>query len=140
VVSFPEFFPAAPLLGVPVDNPDTFSVVALSPLPSGYVVKFTDNAWTGTTLKTNEGTLQFTTSVVVTEGSMWTYDGATMTNAFGTWTKIQVSSPLWSDLSHHCCRRAPSPLPQQATPSWFTLVTPRVPPSSLDSLQSLGFL
>jgi hypothetical protein len=71
-------------------------VVALSTLPSGYVVKFTDNAWTGTALNTNEGTLQFTTSAIVAAGSMWSYDGATMTNPFGTWTKLQVSLLFFS--------------------------------------------
>ncbi len=75
-------------------NPDAFSVVALSILPAGFAIKFTDNAWTGSALLTNEGTLQFLTSTVVPAGTVWSYDGAVMTNTYGTWSKIQVTSSL----------------------------------------------
>lgn len=74
-----------------LDNPDTFAVIALSTIPVGYAIKFTDNAWTGSALQTNEGTLQFTVSTVIPPGTTWYYDGTTMTNIYGTWSKVQVN-------------------------------------------------
>ncbi len=40
-------------------NPDQFAFVPLVDLVPGSIIKFTDNAWTGTALTTNEGTLVY---------------------------------------------------------------------------------
>lgn len=40
------------------DNPDEVSLVAINDLPAGATIFMTDNAWTGTHFKSNEGTVK----------------------------------------------------------------------------------
>ncbi|MCY2974900.1 MAG: hypothetical protein NTW52_09580 [Planctomycetota bacterium] len=48
------------LTGMNGTNPDQFSFVPLVDLAAGTEIKFTDNAWTGSALTTNEGFVTFT--------------------------------------------------------------------------------
>eukprot|EP00586_Coscinodiscus_wailesii_P007074 CAMPEP_0172491482 /NCGR_PEP_ID=MMETSP1066-20121228/22324_1 /TAXON_ID=671091 /ORGANISM="Coscinodiscus wailesii, Strain CCMP2513" /LENGTH=497 /DNA_ID=CAMNT_0013260555 /DNA_START=192 /DNA_END=1681 /DNA_ORIENTATION=+ len=47
------------LTGVRSSNPDAVAMVALKDLPGGMELYMTDNAWTGSNFKTNEGTVKF---------------------------------------------------------------------------------
>ena len=47
-------------LGVQTDDPDGFAFVTLAQIPGGTVISFTDNAWSGTALFSNETTLLWT--------------------------------------------------------------------------------
>ena len=42
-------------------NPDQFSFMAMHDLPGSFAITFTDNAWSGSALTTNEGNLVYTT-------------------------------------------------------------------------------
>ncbi|RDB05059.1 T9SS type A sorting domain-containing protein [Runella aurantiaca] len=42
------------------DDPDSFSWVALVPIPAGTTIFFTDNGWNGTAFRTSEGVLTWT--------------------------------------------------------------------------------
>jgi len=48
------------VVAVTSDNPDTVALVALEDLLEGASFYMTDNGWTGTEFRTNEGTLKFT--------------------------------------------------------------------------------
>lgn len=48
---------AVQAISVSADNPDTIAFVALEPLPPGMRLFVTDNAWTGSILQSNEGSL-----------------------------------------------------------------------------------
>jgi len=50
------------------DTPDTFRFVSLVDLDAGTVIKFTENGWTGTALRTNESTITFTAASAITKG------------------------------------------------------------------------
>jgi endonuclease I len=58
------------IIGYNMDDPDAVKFVPLVDLSAGTVIKFTDNAWTGTALKTNEGTYTYTASAVVPKGTV----------------------------------------------------------------------
>jgi hypothetical protein len=40
------------------DNPDAVAIVALNEIAAGATLFMTDNAWTGSAFRTNEGTLK----------------------------------------------------------------------------------
>ena len=57
------------------DSPDAFSFLLLKDLPANYVVTFTDNAWNGSSLSTNEGNITWTTPTGgISAGTIVTYD------------------------------------------------------------------
>ncbi len=51
------------IIGYNSDNPDTVVMVATSDIPEGVTIYMTDNAWTGSTFRSNEGTVKLTTPV-----------------------------------------------------------------------------
>lgn len=46
------------IIGMRSSDPDTVSLLALADLPGGSSIYMTDNAWTGSSLKSNEGILR----------------------------------------------------------------------------------
>ena len=48
------------VIGVNSDNPDVVSMVALTNIAEGTKIIMTDNAWTGTNFRSNEGTVEMT--------------------------------------------------------------------------------
>lgn len=66
------------------DGSDGFDVVPLVDLAAGTVISFTDNAWTGSALKTNEGTVTYTAPAGgITKGTVLSFTGTTA----GDWVK-----------------------------------------------------
>ncbi|CAE7513339.1 unnamed protein product [Symbiodinium microadriaticum] len=57
-------------------------------------LKFTDNGWTGSQLRTGEGVLGFTVERMIPAGLTWAYEGAPATTTYGTWEKISGSFSL----------------------------------------------
>ncbi len=64
------------MLTVNADGDKNFDFIAFVDLEAGTVIKFTDNAWTGTELKTNEGTITYTASQLVAKGTVISYSGS----------------------------------------------------------------
>jgi hypothetical protein len=64
------------LVTVNADNDDNFDFVPLEDLESNTVIYFADNAWDGSALKSNEGTLQYTSSSSVSAGTIVSYSGS----------------------------------------------------------------
>eukprot|EP00934_Nitzschia_sp_Nitz4_P008627 Nitzschia sp. Nitz4//scaffold6_size259037//207212//208733//NITZ4_001110-RA/size259037-snap-gene-0.411-mRNA-1//-1//CDS//3329557001//8617//frame0 len=63
------------VLGLTSDNPDSFTLVALEALPANLELLVTDNAWTGSSFATNEGSLKY-------GGFGWNLIGEFMANGF----------------------------------------------------------
>ncbi|WP_428657221.1 T9SS type A sorting domain-containing protein [Runella sp.] len=64
------------------DTPDSFSWVALVPIPAGATILFTDNGWNGTSFRTNEGVLTWTAPAGgVASGTVVTMSGGTTVTA-----------------------------------------------------------
>lgn len=57
------------ILGYNTDDPDQVVFVPLVDLSAGTVIYFTDNAWSGTALASNEGTYTYTAASTVTKGT-----------------------------------------------------------------------
>jgi hypothetical protein len=49
-------------LGIQTDNPDVFSFIALTTIPAGDTIHFTDNGWSGTDFFTTENTAKWVNS------------------------------------------------------------------------------
>ena len=73
-----------------IDNPDSFTVVALIQIPPDLDILFTDNGWTGTALYTTEGTYSFTTTAAIPPGYVWSWTVDMLSNQYGYWTKVSV--------------------------------------------------
>jgi len=70
------------------DDPDSFSWVALVPIPAGTTILFTDNGWNGTAFRTSEGVLTWTAPAGgVPAGTVVTVTGTTMAST-GTVTSM----------------------------------------------------
>jgi hypothetical protein len=68
------------------DDPDSFSWVALVPIPGGTTILFTDNGWNGSAFRTSEGVLTWTAPASgVPAGTVVTITGGT-TASIGTVT------------------------------------------------------
>jgi hypothetical protein len=67
------------IVGFSSDDPDAFSFVNWVNIPNGNTLNFTDNAWTGSALTTNEGTIswQNNTGAAITPGTVITYVAGT---------------------------------------------------------------
>jgi len=76
------------IVGFDTDAPDTFSFVLLVDVAAGEVISFTDNAWSGTALATNENTAVWTApSGGLTKGTVIKVEnGATLDASLGTVT------------------------------------------------------
>jgi hypothetical protein len=61
------------VIGVNSDNPDTVALVALTEIPHGVNLYMTDNAWTGSNFRTNEGTIQLRLSRPIESGQVFGY-------------------------------------------------------------------
>mmetsp|Transcript_4287 Transcript_4287/g.7291 ORF Transcript_4287/g.7291 Transcript_4287/m.7291 type:complete len:522 (-) Transcript_4287:304-1869(-) len=80
------------IIGINSDNPDSFGLVALERVIAGSVLYVTDKGYDGSTFRSSEGVLAFTVSSDIPAGSTWHFeDGASMTNAYGTWTSSEGS-------------------------------------------------
>ena len=79
------------LIELQTDNPDNFAFVALVDLNAGTEVKFTDNAWSGSSLATNEGTITWTASVTVSRGTVVTYDGTAFSTGTASGTSLSLA-------------------------------------------------
>jgi hypothetical protein len=60
---------------------------------------FTDNGWTGTELRSGEGIVSYTVKVQIPPGHTWAWSANATTDAFGYWTKVEVSNQPCLDLS-----------------------------------------
>ena len=60
------------IIGVNSDDPDTFSFVALRPIGSGTVIRFTDQSWNGSafTASGTDSTITFTASADIAAGTV----------------------------------------------------------------------
>lgn len=63
------------IVNVNADDNDNFDFVPLVDLSVGTVISFTDCAWTGTALNTNEGTKTYTAAAAVAKGTVISFDG-----------------------------------------------------------------
>jgi len=77
------------MVTVNADGDKNFDFVPLMNLEASTVIKFTDAAWDGTALLTNEGTLTYTTSSIVTAGTIVSYSGS----AGGNWSSSGSFNP-----------------------------------------------
>lgn len=57
------------------DDPDLFALVALDDIPAGIDIVVTDNAWTGESFKTNEGSMVLNVENDITRGTLFGYGG-----------------------------------------------------------------
>ena len=64
------------MVTVNADGDDNFDFVPLVDLESNTVIYFADNAWDGSALKSNEGTLKYTSSSSVSAGAIVSYSGS----------------------------------------------------------------
>lgn len=64
------------IVTVNADDDKNFDFVPLIDLDNGTVIYFTDNAWDGSTLNTNEGTINYTASSVITAGTVISFPGS----------------------------------------------------------------
>ena len=65
------------------DGSDNFDFVPLVNIATGTIISFTDNAWTGTVLNSNEGTILFTAGTDISAGILKSYSGI----VGGEWSK-----------------------------------------------------
>lgn len=80
------------VIGLNTDNPDSFALLALEDISVGSVLYVTDKGYDGSSFRSTEGVLAFTISSDIPAGSTWFYeDGASLTNAFGTWSAFEGS-------------------------------------------------
>jgi len=72
--------------GFNADGSDNLSFVALTPIPSGTAIHFTDNEWTGSAFNTGESGFTWTASANITAGTVVTIDNVstTVTSNLGT--------------------------------------------------------
>lgn len=76
------------VIGMNTDNPDSFALVALENIPEGNMVQVTDNGWTTTGFRIEEGTLEFNVTADILAGTVWSYETdntTTHTNDYGSW-------------------------------------------------------
>ncbi len=64
------------LVTINADGDDNFDFVPLIDLAANTVIYFADNAWDGSALKSNEGTLKYSASSSVSAGSVVSYSGS----------------------------------------------------------------
>uniref|UniRef100_A0A7S4RXK8 Endonuclease I n=1 Tax=Ditylum brightwellii TaxID=49249 RepID=A0A7S4RXK8_9STRA len=78
------------------DNPDVVALVALSNIPEGVDLYMTDNAWTGSTFRSNEGVLKLTIPAGgISAGTVFGYGDANL--QYGNdWAKFAGSFALSS--------------------------------------------
>ncbi len=117
------------IIGFQSDTPDQFAFVTFVDILEGTQIKFTDNAWDGTALKTTEGTVTWTaptdvkdspagTVVVVTAGTPWTVTS-------GTGTVTTSGSPAFAVdgdqlIAYQGASTSPTLLYALSTTSWLT--------------------
>ncbi len=77
------------MVTVNADGDKNFDFVPLRNLEASTVIKFTDAAWDSTALLTNEGTLTYTTSSIVTAGTIVSYSGS----SGGEWSSSGSFNP-----------------------------------------------
>jgi endonuclease I len=61
------------VVAVNSDDPDLVALVALEEIRKGVKIYVTDNAWTGTAFRTNEGTLKLTVPKTIQKGTVFGY-------------------------------------------------------------------
>ena len=74
------------MVAVSSDNPESIALVALENLEEGLELFLTDNAWTGTSFRTNEGSISFRVpSEGITAGTVFGYGAAENLLYSGDW-------------------------------------------------------
>ncbi|CAB9508537.1 Endonuclease I [Seminavis robusta] len=79
-------------VGMRSDNPDLVAMVTFKDLPVGLRLYLTDNAWTGSDLGTNEGTIQLIVTSEIASGAVFGYGGASGEDTLlyqGDWENVQ---------------------------------------------------
>jgi hypothetical protein len=74
------------------DTPDSFRFVPLVDLESGTVIKFTENAWDGTALRTNESTITFTADAAISKGTNIQFEAGTSDSRFAVTGSLGFST------------------------------------------------
>mmetsp|Transcript_1069 Transcript_1069/g.1693 ORF Transcript_1069/g.1693 Transcript_1069/m.1693 type:complete len:773 (-) Transcript_1069:152-2470(-) len=76
------------ITGFRSDSPDTVVMVAMTNLPPGAVLYMTDNAWTGTNFRSNEGTVKMVVPEDgIAEGSIFGYGDVSLPLSY-TWSSV----------------------------------------------------
>mmetsp|Transcript_38460 Transcript_38460/g.115321 ORF Transcript_38460/g.115321 Transcript_38460/m.115321 type:complete len:747 (-) Transcript_38460:197-2437(-) len=92
-------------IGMRSDNPDVVVLMALADVTEGAEIYITDNAWTGTEFKTNEGVKKFIVPTGgLAAGSVFGYNDASLPH-YSLWTHVSGSFSLSSsaDAVHVYC-------------------------------------
>ena len=79
--------------GVNMDDPDAVELVALEDVPAGARIFMTDNAWTGTGFRTNEGTVSLVFPTNVPAGTVFGYGDSNLLYS-NLWTTVSGSFRL----------------------------------------------
>lgn len=80
------------VISLQADTPDAFRFVPLVDLESGTVIKFTENAWDGTALRTNEATITFTADAAITKGTNISFEAGTSDTRFSISGSLGLST------------------------------------------------
>jgi endonuclease I len=71
------------IIAIQSDNPDLVALVALADISAGTTIVITDNAWTGTSFLSNEGTIKLTLPNSIAAGTVFGYgEGMLFGNAW----------------------------------------------------------
>jgi len=79
------------------DDPDALAFAALTDIPAGTVIFFTDNNWNGTAFATNEGTITFTATADITAGSVVSLSSLNATPVASTGTATRSGAVNFSN-------------------------------------------
>ena len=75
-------------VGFKSNNPDSFSFVTFVPITTGTVIYFTDNAWSGTALTSNEGHVSWTATTDRAAGSVFLLTAASGAATEANWASV----------------------------------------------------
>jgi hypothetical protein len=123
-----------------VDDADQIAFVALVDIPASSVIYFTDNAWTGSVLNSNEGIITWTApGTTVAKGTIVTITGTTSASA-GTASgtgSYALSSSGDQMLAYTGSSGSPNFIAGISTTSWLASGTPNTNTSYLPSALTL---
>ncbi len=127
-------------VGYGTDDPDKFGFLVVNDIPDGTQILFTDNAWTGSVLNTNEGTLTWTApsggvaaGVVVTITGTTTASTGTVTSA-GSYALAAAGDQI---LAYQGSFTSPFFVAGASSSGWISSGTPTTNTSYLPSSLSL---
>jgi len=109
------------IIGMKSSDPDAVFLLALADLPGGSVIYMSDNAWTGSSLKSNEGVLRLDIPKGgIAQGSIFGYDpsssSSTTTLTLGdSWSKISGNFALsgsGDNVMIYCVQKGDTTSPQ----------------------------